>query len=208
AWGHLQRQTRPTSTFNREQNLRFQGQYFDKETGLHYNTFRYYAPDLGRFTQQDPIGLAGGINLYAYAPNPLTWVDPWGLLDENTFIHYTDKAGFDSIMKTGVLNPNSQGKVYVTDILMIPDDVTRNLLINNPKYVGRGDYAIIFKVDSVQLNNINKVSEFEYIHSGKLKMKEILHAGKNPYSIVSHIDYETRNKMTNNQLNARSKCGG
>ncbi|MER1934004.1 RHS repeat-associated core domain-containing protein [Proteus mirabilis] len=44
-----------------------------------YNTFRYYAPDLGRFTQQDPIGLAGGINLYAYAPNPLTWVDPWGL---------------------------------------------------------------------------------------------------------------------------------
>ncbi|WP_260579235.1 RHS repeat-associated core domain-containing protein, partial [Proteus mirabilis] len=58
AWGHLQRQTRPTSTFNREQNLRFQGQYFDKETGLHYNTFRYYAPDLGRFTQQDPIGLA------------------------------------------------------------------------------------------------------------------------------------------------------
>ncbi|HGM9749446.1 RHS repeat-associated core domain-containing protein [Proteus mirabilis] len=46
---------------------------------MHYNTFRYYAPDLGRFTQQDPIGLAGGINLYAYAPNPLTWVDPWGL---------------------------------------------------------------------------------------------------------------------------------
>ncbi|MCU9588903.1 RHS domain-containing protein [Proteus mirabilis] len=79
AWGHLQRQTRPTSTFNREQNLRFQGQYFDKETGLHYNTFRYYAPDLGRFTQQDPIGLAGGINLYAYAPNPILWTDPLGL---------------------------------------------------------------------------------------------------------------------------------
>ncbi|MEY1391250.1 RHS repeat-associated core domain-containing protein, partial [Providencia stuartii] len=63
------------------QNLRFQGQYFDKETGLHYNTFRYYAPDLGRFTQQDPIGLAGGLNLYQYAPNPLTWIDPLGLTD-------------------------------------------------------------------------------------------------------------------------------
>ncbi|EMI1451423.1 TPA: RHS repeat-associated core domain-containing protein [Proteus mirabilis] len=46
---------------------------------MHYNTFRYYAPNLGRFTQQDPIGLAEGINLYAYAPNPLTWWDPLGL---------------------------------------------------------------------------------------------------------------------------------
>lgn len=61
------------------QNLRFQGQYFDEETGLHYNTFRYYDPDIGRFIQPDPIGLAGGIHLHAYAPNPLSWIDPWGL---------------------------------------------------------------------------------------------------------------------------------
>ncbi|POP74159.1 type IV secretion protein Rhs [Pseudomonas syringae] len=61
-----------------EQNLRFQGQYFDVETGLHYNTFRYYDPEIGRFTTQDPIGLDGGLNLYRYAPNPNTWVDPWG----------------------------------------------------------------------------------------------------------------------------------
>ncbi|WP_143557500.1 RHS repeat domain-containing protein, partial [Snodgrassella alvi] len=62
-----------------EQNLRYQGQYLDRETGLHYNTFRYYDPDIGRFTQPDPIGLLGGFNLYQYAPNGLTWVDPWGL---------------------------------------------------------------------------------------------------------------------------------
>jgi RHS repeat-associated protein len=61
------------------QNLRFQGQYYDVETGLHYNTFRFYDPDIGRFTSPDPIGLAGGDNLYAYAPNPIAWVDPWGL---------------------------------------------------------------------------------------------------------------------------------
>ncbi|RMR23880.1 Rhs protein, partial [Pseudomonas syringae pv. persicae] len=53
-----------------EQNLRFQGQYFDVETGLHYNTFRYYDPEIGRFITQDPIGLSGGDNLYLYAPNP------------------------------------------------------------------------------------------------------------------------------------------
>ncbi|MEG3127629.1 RHS repeat-associated core domain-containing protein, partial [Pantoea cypripedii] len=44
-----------------------------------YNLFRYYDPDSGRFTQQDPIGLAGGLNLYAYAPNAFTWIDPLGL---------------------------------------------------------------------------------------------------------------------------------
>ncbi|ELO81637.1 hypothetical protein SEEERB17_020811 [Salmonella enterica subsp. enterica serovar Enteritidis str. SARB17] len=61
------------------QNLRFQGQYLDRETGLHYNLFRYYDPECGRFTQPDPIGLEGGINLYQYAPNPITWIDPLGL---------------------------------------------------------------------------------------------------------------------------------
>jgi RHS repeat-associated protein len=60
-----------------EQNIRYQGQYLDREAGLHYNTFRYYDPDIGRFTQPDPIGLLGGFNLYQYAPNGLTWVDPW-----------------------------------------------------------------------------------------------------------------------------------
>ncbi|RMQ62108.1 Rhs protein, partial [Pseudomonas savastanoi pv. glycinea] len=58
-----------------EQNLRFQGQYFDVETGLHYNTFRYYDPEIGRFIIQDPIGLLGGFNLYQYAPNPVGWLD-------------------------------------------------------------------------------------------------------------------------------------
>ena len=62
-----------------EQNLRFQGQYFDAETGLHYNRFRYYDPDCGRFVSQDPIGLFGGNNFYQYAPNPLDWIDPLGL---------------------------------------------------------------------------------------------------------------------------------
>ncbi len=68
------------------QNLRFQGQYFDAETGLHYNRFRYYDPDCGRFISQDPIGLRGGINLYQYAPNPVTWIDPLGLTGAKTVI--------------------------------------------------------------------------------------------------------------------------
>ena len=49
----------------------FQGQYLDHETGLHYNRYRYYDPRVGRFVSKDPISYAGGLNLYAYAPNPL-----------------------------------------------------------------------------------------------------------------------------------------
>ncbi|CAI0845535.1 Cell wall-associated polypeptide CWBP200 [Serratia ficaria] len=62
-----------------DQPLRYAGQYQDDESGLHYNLFRYYEPEVGRFTTQDPIGLAGGFNLYAYGLNPLMWVDPLGL---------------------------------------------------------------------------------------------------------------------------------
>jgi RHS repeat-associated protein len=61
--------------------FRFQGQYFDCESGLHYNRFRYFDPDIGRFISQDPIGLVGGNNLYQYASNPIEWIDPLGLVN-------------------------------------------------------------------------------------------------------------------------------
>ncbi|QVN23351.1 RHS repeat-associated core domain-containing protein [Burkholderia pyrrocinia] len=59
--------------------IRFAGQYFDAETGLHYNRHRYYDPATGRFISRDPIGLRGGFNVYQYGPNPIGWIDPLGL---------------------------------------------------------------------------------------------------------------------------------
>jgi len=61
-------------------NLRLPGQYFDKETNLHYNYFRDYDPAIGRYVQSDPIGLAGGINTCLYVlANPLSLIDSFGL---------------------------------------------------------------------------------------------------------------------------------
>lgn len=87
------------------QTLRFQGQYEDLETGLCYNTFRYYDPDVGRFITPDPIGLAGGLNQYRYAPNPLAWIDPWGWV-----VTPLDAPGYSTY---GLYKPGATDPYYI-----------------------------------------------------------------------------------------------
>ncbi|OSI08532.1 hypothetical protein BWD07_12045, partial [Neisseria canis] len=78
-WGKLNNAEGTNLKEDVHQPFRLQNQYADKETGLHYNFFRYYDPHCGRFTQQDPIKLAGGENLYQLAPNVSEWIDVLGL---------------------------------------------------------------------------------------------------------------------------------
>ena len=62
-------------------NFRFPGQILDPESGLYYNWHRFYDPETGRYVSADPIGLAGGMNLYAYVGgDPVNWIDPYGLV--------------------------------------------------------------------------------------------------------------------------------
>ncbi|MCI3245461.1 MULTISPECIES: DUF6531 domain-containing protein [Streptomyces] len=83
--------------------LRFPGQYFDAETGLHYNHHRYYDPGTARYHSPDPLGLEPAPNHHNYVVNPLVWIDPLGLAPSCKAIirHYTDKNGYNKIMGGG-----------------------------------------------------------------------------------------------------------
>ncbi|ABM34298.1 RHS repeat-associated core domain-containing protein [Paracidovorax citrulli] len=83
AWGAVREEYDPHGI---GQDIRFQGQQFDDETGLHYNRFRYYDPMLGQYVTQDPIGLAGDINKLIYPTNPTSSNDPLGLKEEGGWL--------------------------------------------------------------------------------------------------------------------------
>lgn len=85
-------------------NPRFPGQVYDKETNTHYNYFRDYDPQSGRYVQSDPIGLDGGVNTFAYVGgNTLSGIDPLGLANLNLF-----KPG-ESAMRAAGENWNPSG---------------------------------------------------------------------------------------------------
>jgi RHS repeat-associated protein len=130
-------------------NLRFPGQYFDVETGKHYNYFRDYDPSIGRYVESDPIGMWAGWNTYAYVTNsPVGRYDSFGLFDlGDWFIDQLGKArgkavakGASSVYGTEkgkecakdckpLNNPRQAREEAITEICnrLIPEEISRGM---------------------------------------------------------------------------------
>jgi RHS repeat-associated protein len=115
AFGEADIQTLQQPQYQVTQNLRFPGQYYDLESGLHQNYFRDYEVGTGRYIETDPIGLLGGVNQYTYvSANPLRYIDRLGLKKCKTcitdcFLTYKSKVEnlLDDVLEEG--DPFSQG---------------------------------------------------------------------------------------------------
>lgn len=103
-------------------NLRFPGQYFNQESGLHYNWHRYYDPATGRYVTSDPIGLRGGLNTYGHVfNNPLKWIDSKGLsIDDLRYIFNQMRTMFPEI--------SARGRIWIGGL----DDPINNVAETDP----------------------------------------------------------------------------
>ncbi|WP_351011865.1 RHS repeat-associated core domain-containing protein [Shewanella sp. S1-58-MNA-CIBAN-0166] len=125
--------------------IRFQGQYFDDESGLHYNRFRYYSPQQARFIHQDPIGLVGGINHCQYTPNPVNWVDPFGLLC---------KEGVEKLSKMigDIVDPATKAKILqIAEDSSSVDARTANIKVTRPNGENRLEHE--YSIESMDVDN-------------------------------------------------------
>jgi RHS repeat-associated protein len=117
--------------------VRFQGQWYDAETGLHYNRFRYYDPVAGRYISPDPLGPVAGWNAYTYGPNTTGWVDPLGLTDQPCWKTYSNKY------------PEDEVKIVLLLRLEFRNGKWRTIGPGETEFTARGKYIFVRQGDDL-----------------------------------------------------------
>ncbi|MER6025359.1 putative T7SS-secreted protein [Streptomyces sp. NPDC001851] len=189
--------------------LRFPGQYYDPETGLHYNYFRHYDTETARFLTQDPLGLEPAPNPSAYVTNPHTWTDPLGLTP-CTLYHYTNEEGLKGILNsreiwnsTGSTHARFGDGQYFTDIApenisglkkadLTPADIAAGKisgyqlvqrLFGRPTRWGLGKSTHFVEIDVRDLSiGMGRENVFFHLNNGALDVSNrIVRSGKTPF---------------------------
>ena len=166
AWGEVREER---SEWARQHGLgnpiRFQGQYHDHETGLHYNRYRYYDQKAGHFITQDPISYVGGLNLFLYAPNPTGWIDPRGLARHDSNGKYCQEL--KQKIANIKLSVEKRWHELETDEMQLPEYIGPGERLYQTK---RGHRKLINKED----NNLRRLElEHELSCSAKYDTKKI-----------------------------------
>lgn len=190
AWGEVREQRRGEV----DCPVRFQGQWFDAESGLHYNRFRYYSCNSQIYLTADPYRLNGGFNLYSYSSRPTYTIDPYGLckddvdklvdkLGDDVYFHYTDKAGFDAIIKSGAIRPDSKDRVFLTQGMYKSSETHNALFIGALGYESKGTQLIAIRVKNAY-RLLKGGQDYEVIHNGSVRFDavEVIYTGENPFS--------------------------
>ncbi len=167
AWGRVETDASLLPAARTEQPLRFAGQYADESTGLHYNTFRFHDPDVGRFVSQDSIGLYGGENLYAYGRNAQRWIDPWG---------WCSVKLSNNMEKSGVTRPANSAAHHIVGDTSKEAAPARAILA---KY----DIDVDSELNGVFLPNRNNSDD----------LAGILHNGKHPNTYFQKVNQLIQN---------------
>ena len=192
AWGQLIHDSNRHAQRTTHQPFRLQNQYFDQETGLHYNFLRYYEPALGRFITQDPIGLMGGMNLYQFAANTQIWIDPLGLarfctrpLSGAPWGVHTD---FDKNYRQGLDLGLFHEHIFFEDGSNIGYTTTGTFSERSRVGYKCSDKNYDDTIMKQAVNNVKnkKVRYLEKTDDGRLVVKEKLRFGKNDYNVLTN----------------------